>query len=269
MKMIVRALLFCFSVVSSSSVFSQDMSVSLVAYKDCHPDVGGLEFSMRPQLCSMSEQALSFMIKGNNIALVVKDSLDFSKLEVGGKDVRFNRKGDRAFEMGSFPQVDGNGEFAIFDVVIKSAPFGYVGSASVIGSVDVITSERLMREEKDGLDITKEFSLEVGPIKVSNFSQSEVQPQGAIGEMGEVLKKGIRTSFLGDAKNELAIFLSGKLDAFVELEVYENGNKLKSSWSVQQGGEKTLFFSKPSGSKMDIKLKYWDGLNRVTVPINL
>jgi hypothetical protein len=61
---------------------AQGLKAKLVAYKDCHPDAAALEYPIKPQQCGLYDQGLTFMIEGQNIALVDKDSLAVSKLEV-------------------------------------------------------------------------------------------------------------------------------------------------------------------------------------------
>jgi hypothetical protein len=244
-----------------------DMKASLMAYSDCHPELSQMKMSDRPQQCAMSTQSLTFMIKGKNIAVIDKDSLRFSKLTVGGADVRFNRKGEETFKLGSFPKVDDDGQFAIFDVNIQSAPFGHISSASVAGTVDVFTSERLINDEKTKLDSTKAFSMKVGPLVVSNSSQPIKPKDGVLGEMGEAFSEGLKTAFTGDDQNRLTLYVTGDLNTFVALEAYENGRKLEPGWSSWSGSERTLTFAKPVGNSIDLKVKYWDGVARVTVPI--
>ena len=263
MKPIIKILTFSLFIFSGL-VQAQDMKIRMVSYKDCHPDLKQLEFSDKPQQCSMSSQALTFMVEGSNIAAIDDKSLNFSKLEVKGKDIRYNRKGEESFKLGSFPKVDGNGEYAIFDVNFESAPFGYISSASVDGTVGIITSEQLKNEEKVGLDLKKVFLFKAGPLTVSN--QPASQQQGGI---GGALKEGLQTAFIGEDANTLRIYVSGDLDAFVKLEVYEDNQELTAGWSSWSDNEKTLTFTKPAGSIIGLKLKYWHGLKRVTVPIRL
>jgi hypothetical protein len=252
----------------AGSAQSQDFSVSMVAYKDCHTSVNSLDFSAKPQVCNMSLQAITLMIRGQNIAVIDKESLKFSKLEVGGKDVRYNRKGDEVFELGSFPKIDENGEYAIFDVELKSAPFGHVGSASVDGTIDILTGARVISEEKNAIDLEKGFSMNVGPLTVSN-QPKPVPQKSEKGGLGGALEKGFEKAFMGQDSDSLVIYVNGNHDALISLDVYENGKQLDQGWYTTSGEERRRSYSKPAGSKIDLKLKYWDGMQRVTVPLKL
>lgn len=238
MKFGIKALALGLSVFTGL-VHAQDLSVRMVSYKDCHPDLKQLDFSDKPQQCGMSSQAITFMIEGRDIAVLDKKSLAFSKLEVGGRDVRYNRKGEAEFEMGSFPKVDDDGQYALFDVNLNSAPFGHVGSASVDGTLDVFTSERLINEDKAGIDLGKPFSFKAGPLTVSNQPMHVRQQGGVLGKAGEALAEGLQAAFMGNQGDSLMLYITGNLDAFVELEVYENGEKVNSGWSSWDEKEKT------------------------------
>lgn len=249
---------------------SQEFNVKMVAYKDCHSSIKSLDFSAKPQVCNMSSQAMTFMIRGKNIAVIDKDSLKFSKLEVNGEDVRYNRKGDNTFEFGSFPKIEENGDYAIFDVELKSAPFGHIGSASLAGTIDIMTSKKLVIEERNAINLKKSFSLNVGPLTLSN--QPKAIPQktkqgGLINEAGEALSEGLKSAFLGAESDSLIIYVNGEHDSIVSLEIYENDKKLKQGWYTTSGDERKRSFAKPIGSNINLKLKYWANMQRVTVPI--
>jgi len=250
MKHGLKILILSFAVLAELAQ-AQDMEVKVVAYADCHPYLlKRLDFFETPNACRKGGQSLTFMVLGRKIADIDKESLRFSKLEIAGKDVRHNRKGEDAFELGPFPKVDGNGEFVIFDVNLKSVSFGYIGSASVDGTLDIITSERLAIKEKAGIDITKDFSLKAGSLTVSN------QP-------------GTQSEFIVEGGDRLELFVSGNLDRFIELEVYENGQKLQHPRASWNDKERKITYTKPKGSVIKLKLKSWEGLKRVTVPIKL
>lgn len=255
---IITVLLLCVG-----NVQAQNMQAKVIAYKDCHPNVNELDFQDKPHDCNMSQQTVTFMVEGKNIAIIDEESLKFSKLSVGNEDFRHNRKGDNKFKLGSFPQVDDDGKFAIFSVELDSIPFGKVSSLAFDGSVDVFTSKRVVIEEKKSLDVVEGYSFRSGPFVISN----QKQPEKTANKIGEALSKGIKTAFLGDTEDSLVVFVKGNLEALVGLEVYENGEKLESGWSSWSNNEKTFTFSKPAGSKINIKLKYWDGLERLTLPL--
>jgi hypothetical protein len=267
MKLIIKLLtagLFVFA----GSAQSQEFSVSRVAYKDCHSSINSLDFHAKPQVCNMSSQAITFMIRGQNIAVIDKDSLRFSKLDVGGKDVRYNRKGNNAVELGAFPIIDENGEYAVFDVELKSAPFGHIGSASVAGTIDILTATRVINEERNAIDLENAFSLEVGPLTLSNRPRP-VPGKSEQGGLREALEKGLEGAFMGQEGDSLVIYVNGDHDSLVSLDIYENDKKLDQGWHTTSGEERRRSYAKPTGSKIDLKLKYWDGMQRVTVPIKL
>jgi hypothetical protein len=254
----------------NGATLAQDFNVEMVAYKDCHPSLKSLDFVNKPQVCSMSSQAMTFMLKGKNIAVIDDKSLKLSKLEVNGEDVRFNRKGDETFEFGSFPKIDESGDYAIFDIELKSAPYGYIGSASLAGTVDIMTSKRAVKEQNKGLQLDKPFSIQVGPLTLSNQPKpvpSESEKGGLIDEAGQALAKGLQTAFMGQDSDSLLIYVNGEHDSLISLEVFENGEKLNQGWYTTSGEERRRSFDKPKGATIDITLKYWDGLQKVTVPI--
>lgn len=256
----------------SGSVQSQDLNVSVIAYKDCHPSINTLDFMAKPSVCNMSSQAITFMIRGKNIAVIDEDSLRFSKLEVRGEDVRYNRKGDNLFVFGPFPKIEENGEYAIFDVELKSAPFGHIGSTSLAGTIDIMTSKRVINEERKAIGVDKSFSIDVGPLTLSNQPKqkpSKPKPGGLINEVDEALSDGLKSAFLGNESDSLVIYVNGSHESLVSLEVYEDDKKLEPGWYTTSGDERQITFAKPTGSKINLKLKYWDGLQRVTVPITL
>ena len=102
---------------------AQGLKAKLVAYRDCHPDAAALEYPIKPQQCGLYNQGLTFMIEGQNIALVDKDSLAISKLDVKGEDARFNRKGEPAYKTTPTPKVDENSTRAMFSIFLDSAAF--------------------------------------------------------------------------------------------------------------------------------------------------
>lgn len=253
----------------SGTVQSQELSARMVAYKDCHSSIDSLDFSAKPQVCNMSSQAITFMVSGKNIAVIDKASLKISKLEIKGEDARYNRKGDDAFEFGSFPKVEDNGEYAIFDIELKSAPFGYIASVSLEGTIDIMTSKGVINEERKAINLQESFSLEIGPLTLSNQPKPAQEKANEGGLIGDALSKGMRTAFLGEEGDSLAIYINGDHDSLVSLEVYENGKKLKQSWYTTSGTERKRTFGKPTGSNISLKLKYWNGMQKVTVPIKL
>ena len=244
---------------------AQDMKVRMVGYKDCHPDLSKLTFEYKPQYCSMSQQSFTFMVEGQNIAVLDEDSLKLSKLEIDGKDILYNRKGDDNFKIGSFPKVDENGDFTVFDVNIKSAPFGKIGHVSLEGTVNIMTSERMIIKERKGLYLTKGFSMKLGSLTISDKPIPE--EADASDNIGKALSKGLKNVLSGN-NDSLIIYVKGDINAFVSLEVYENGKKIDSGWYSSNDDEKTLNYSKPNGSIIDIKVKYWDALKHNTVPIS-
>lgn len=248
---------------------AQNFEVKMVAYKDCHSSIKSLDFMAKPQVCNMSNQAMTFMIRGKNISVIDKDSLRFSKLVIGGEDVRYNRKGDNAFEFGSFPKIEENGEYAIFDVELKSAPFGHIGSASLDGTVEIMTSKGVINEERNAINLNKIFSLSIGPLTLSNQPKPVPQKTKQGGLIVEVLSEGLKSAFLGDESDSLVIYVNGDHDSLVSLEVYENDKKLKQGWSTTSGDERKITFAKPTGLNINLKLKYWEDLQRVTVPLKL
>jgi hypothetical protein len=267
MKHIIKILAASLAVFAGSAQ-SREFSVSLIAYKDCHSSINSLEFSAKPQVCNMSSQALTLMVRGQNIAVIDKGSLKFSKLDVGGKDVRYNRKGDNAFKFGSFPKIDENGEYAIFDAELKSAPFGYIGSASLAGTIDIMTGTGVIKEERNAIILEKSFSLDIGPLTLSNQPKpipAKLEQGGLSGALG----KGIEKAFMGQDSDSLNIYVNGNHDSLVSLDVYEKGKELKQGWYTTSGEERRRSYAKPTGSKIDLKVKYWDGMQRVTVPIEL
>lgn len=249
----------------ANNALAENMTIKMIAYKDCHPDVNKLDFASKPQTCNMSNQAMTFMVEGKNIAVLDKDSLNFSKLSIGDSDIRHNRKGDKNYSMGSFPKVDDNGNFAVFDIEFESAPFGKVSSISIDGSLEILTSERVVVNENKGLDLNQGFILDIGPFVVSDKPiQAEKINDAAV---GNALAKGLQTAFMGSSNDGLPIYVQGNMDAFVSIEIFENGQKIDQGWSTIGKNDKTINFSKTSGSIIDLNLKYWDGLARVTLPI--
>ncbi|WP_444921696.1 hypothetical protein ACJJID_04720 [Microbulbifer sp. CnH-101-G] len=220
----------------------------------------------KPQQCAMASRSILFKVEGRDIAVVDSESLKFSKLEINGEDVRYNRKGEEKFKLGSFPKIDEDGNYAFVDIILEDGPFGFISSSKIDGSVDILTSKGTNKEVKNNIDLKKAFTWKVGSLEVSNqsFNKSE-----SADSFESALKEGLKSAFLGDTGDNLAIYVTGNLDSLVELKAYENGSELNSGWSTTSQNEKAQRFDKPNGSVIDIELTYWDGLERVTVPITL
>lgn len=253
----------------SQTALAQSYQAGMIAYKDCHEYVESLDFMAKPQLCNMSSQALTFMIRGDNIAVIDKSSLKLSRLEIAGKDMRYNRKGDKKYDFGSFPKVDEDGKYGIFDLELNSVPFGKVGQTSLQGSIDILASEGVNVDDRK-IDLSKPFTIRVGSLSISNQSkQTEKQDNGLIGDATQALADGMKEAFLGSDKDKLTLYITGNHDSIVDLEVFENGEKLDQGWYTTDGSERQRTFSKPKQNKVSLKLKYWKELKRVTVPITL
>jgi hypothetical protein len=252
-------------------VQSQEFDVSMVAYVDCDSSAYSDGLSAKPHICGMSPQVITLMIRGQNIATIDEDSLKFSKIEIGGKDLLNNSKGKNAFKLGSFPRVGVNGEYAMFNLEFKSAPFGHIGSASLAGTIDILTGKKMIDEERSSIDLTNKFTLDVGLLTLSNQPKPKpkLSVKGALGAFLEKELNKLENEIMKDEKDDFIIYVSGNLDSLISLDVYENGRKLDHGWNSTRREEMKMHFEKPAGSKIDIKLKYWDGIQRVTVPINL
>jgi hypothetical protein len=248
---------------------AQEMEARLIAYKGCHPDVNHLDLRSKPQQCNPASQSVTFMIQGQNIAVVDQASLELSRLEVKGEDLRFNRRGDKAYKLSLSPKIDEEGKHAVFNITMKSVPFGHIASTSLEGSIDILTSKQLIIKEQAGLDLAKSFSISVGPLSVSNQPAKKQPIPDTLSKVAQERMEKRTEERKAKEDEHLQIYVTGELDAFVGLEVYENGGELARSWMMLGPTERTLRFSKPVGSIIDIKVRYWDGLNRRTVPIKM
>lgn len=246
------------------------MQVEKVAYKDCHPDLDKLDFSDRPHGCSTSKQSITLRVSGENIAQIDSDSLSLSQLAFEGNDYRSNRRGEQTYKMGSFPKIDGDGAYALFDLELDTLPFGSVGEVSVRGAVDIITSDRVETSIRGGLDIDQGFTFNAGPLTVSTAESKADAIGGLLNGAGKALAQGLQESMTGSSESEyLPLHVSGELDAYVDIQVIEAGKKLESNWSTWTDTSKTLFFPKPAGKMVDVVVRYWVGLKRHTVAIQL
>jgi hypothetical protein len=126
----------------------------------------------------------------------------------------------------------------------------------------------VINDERNAVDLQKGFSMDIGPLTLSN--QPKPVPQKTEkGGLGGALEKGLQEAFMGQDNESLMIYVNGNHDALVSLDVYENGKKLDQGWYTTSGEERRRSYAKPAGSKIDLKLKYWDGMQRVTVPIKV
>ncbi len=238
------------------------LSAKLVAYKDCHQDARSLDSTTKPYQCGPFDQTLTYMVVGKNIAGFDKASFALSRLEVDGNDLRLNRKRNPTYKMGPTPKFDETGNHALFNVSLKHLPFGSVALASLDGSIDVITSERLIVEDRKELNLQSEFSTSIGPLLVSNSRQ--VKEESSV-QLSPSLQKKRDKRAKERAEKYLQIYVSGELDAFVGLEVYENGREIKRRTMSLSSDERVLTYPKPAGSIIDIRVKHWEGLKRVNV----
>jgi hypothetical protein len=67
----------------------------------------------------------------------------------------------------------------------------------------------------------------------------------------------------------LLLFVTGNFDAFVGVEVIANGEEVTRKMLSMHPEQRTLRYPRPAGSIIDINIRYWDGLKRVTVPLQM
>ncbi|MEM1155151.1 MAG: hypothetical protein AAGI44_13520 [Pseudomonadota bacterium] len=258
---------------ASGLVWADDMKVNLVGYHDCSAVLDGLGTDT-PQKCFGTKQrmTLNFMVEGQNIASVDEESLKVSVLQANGKDAMVNRRGDDAFSLGS-TKVDDDGEYALFDVKLDQVPFGSFGEVSLDATVGLVTSEGFSTEVKKDVDLTKPFLFKVGDLSLSNQDPkkfgSEADTRNTEGAVQKALADAMVTALFGGSDDELKLYVFGDIAAFIALEVLDNGKPLEQGWTSTSDSGMGINFAIPSGTTVDISIRYWYGLKRVTVPVRL
>ncbi len=72
---------------------------------------------------------------------------------------------------------------------------------------------------------------------------------------------------MGSDNNQLAIYVKGDLEALVGVKIFEDNKELKAGWTIERDGHKKLTFSQPEGKNISMVVKFWVGLQRVSVPV--
>ncbi len=243
---------------NAAPAFAVSPTVQAIGYKSCGAFPESMGFGEKPQYCMNHEgkTSVSFMVSGENIVSVKKETLKANTLTLNGADISTNRTGDPTYALGSFPKTSEDGTKLVFDVEIKNAPFAKNQKIAFDGTVDITTSEKMINLSH-ATDLTKEFEVKLGDYTITNKKKLSIE--GAIGSaMTSMMSSG----------DSLPIKIAGDLDALISLEMFEGDKKVDTGWSSWNDGIKTINFNKPSQTNVNFKLKYWDKLTQKTVKLS-
>lgn len=177
---------------------------------------------------------LSFLIEGENIVEIDKDSL---KLETGGK-----------WEIGFFNKVSDDGNYALLNLSTKKETLGQLDALELKGTVKVVTGSEVKTETlilTEGAEATK-----LGGLSLSYK-----------GEKSEKKKKGFGFS-MGSG-----IQVKGDLATVKSIIVKVDGEEVDSNGHSTFNNNRTYQFTGLNGETAEVTLTYWIDLETVVVPI--
>jgi hypothetical protein len=213
-------------------------------------EVGGaLPFELKPMNLETGYK-LHLLISGRDIAQFKDDSLVLTEvIDSEGVNRAKNRKGEAAYEMGSFPEVNEEGTKAVFSIEGAADLLGRSDGLKVTGSITLLLGSEVIEGKSEPLP-----AAGPGSATINGFTVTTGKPAEGM-------------SFFGNSDDQTSVVVKGPLDSIVSFAVTRDGNELDQGGSMGGDDNRTYFFDgKPEG-QLVVTIRSWKDLKEQVVPI--
>ena len=215
------------------------LEARLTGVLQCGELPSGAEFNM--SLCGSRGNVLSFVVTGENLVGLDKESLKLTRLDLGDSSVLRDREGATAYSLWPFPAISKDGSILTFEVKIDSDIFPNAGNLKAEGEVVALSSTGYNTLEHALASTGDPADFDLGSFKIN-------------------------TSHDG---NDLQVKITGDLGKLSRLEVKADGKAIESNSSWSMGSSKNLSFKVPAGKPATVVLFEWLPPQRVPVKISM